>query len=216
MTQLDGCIETMLVKDFNIRFWHCHSRRLRKSIAAISNKKINLIALEQKVDEYMNQVALKDYVLKIQYNICHQHFQFSHREFEAFANPPRVAIFKSIRLPIHDLSWIKHDNRNLYDMARNALKDLDLDDVILLNEHGNVCEATIANLFIKHDKTFITPSLDQGCVDGIYRKKVIMEMRKKGQRVEQRVIKPEELLQAKKVYFSNAVRGLYPVQLVSK
>lgn len=213
MIQLDGCIETMLVKDFKVKYWHAHVRRLRKSVAAICNQKINADKLETDLVNYMNNVSWKDYIIRIQYNACHELFQISHRELGEFPSRPQVAIFRSVKLPIHPLSWIKRSNRTLFNEAQGSLKDLKLDDVILLNEDGFVCESTIANVFIKTDQTYVTPSLDQGCVDGVLRSKMLSEFKRKGHKCEQRPIKPEELYSAKKVFLSNAVRGFYQVDL---
>ena len=43
------------------------------------------------------------------------------------------------------------------------------DDVVLVNEAGEVTETTIANIVARLEGTWCTPPLDSGCLPGVYR-----------------------------------------------
>lgn len=212
MQQVSGCIETIKVKNFKPQMLHLHMRRLKKSIQALERVKPELDFLEDEILSYLNTVPLKDFVLRLEYNSS-TGYSFSHRPLPPTKVPAKVAIYRKITLPIFKLSWIKRSDRTLYNEASRLLEWYDLDDFVLLNEEGNVCETTNANIFIKTPEGYATPSLDQGCVDGVYRNKFINDCRRRSIPVEQRPIKPEELKDG--FFLSNAIRGFFPAVLVN-
>lgn len=213
MQEINGCIETVLVRHFKLQLWHNHIKRLRKSLLHLNKSRLNAQELEQQILVYMNSVPDMNYVLRIEYDKRMRNFEISHRSLPDQNKVPVVDIIPSLNKPIHTLSWMKSNNRYIYSKALDAIRDLNLDDGIILNDQGRICESTISNIFIKNKNKYATPSLDEGCIDGIYRKKFIQECKRKGMEVEERPIDPIELHQAEHVFFTNAVRRAYPVQI---
>jgi branched-subunit amino acid aminotransferase/4-amino-4-deoxychorismate lyase len=83
------------------------------------------------------------------------------------------------------------------------------DEAIILNERDEVCEAASCNLFIVKDEQIFTPGLESGCLDGVFRKKLIHYLRQ--HYPEQIIILPmsrEALLEADEIWLTNAVQGL--------
>lgn len=216
MKEINGCIETVLVQHFKLQLWHNHVKRLRKSLMCIDKSRLDAPELEKKVLIYMNSIAEKDYVLRIEYNKLDRSFDISHRPVPSQIRIPQVSIIRSVTIPVHPFSWMKSTHRSVYDAAMQQVIDRNLDDAILLNESGRICESTIANIFLKKKSIYITPSLDEGCVEGVYRKKFITDCKRKGIEVEERPVYPDEVPEADAVYFSNAIRRLYPVQLSTR
>jgi branched-subunit amino acid aminotransferase/4-amino-4-deoxychorismate lyase len=80
-----------------------------------------------------------------------------------------VGIYEAIAKPMNVLSALKSSNALLYVLASNFAKENSFDDVVLLNAAGRVCEATSSNLFVIKDEKIFTPSVTEGCVEGVLR-----------------------------------------------
>ncbi|OOY32096.1 aminotransferase class IV family protein [Thioclava sp. F36-6] len=101
---------------------------------------------------------------------------------------------------------LKTTARAPYDAARAALPE-GVDEAILLNERGELCEGTITNLFLKRGGICLTPPLTCGLLPGILRE----EMLETGA-AREAVLRPEDLAQGE-VFMGNSLRGLIPAQL---
>ena len=88
------------------------------------------------------------------------------------------------------------------------------DDALMLNTHGNVACATVANIFLLKAKMLITPADDQAVLKGITRGKLIEGASKLGLSVECRAVRPAELHGADAVFFTNSLRLAVPVASV--
>jgi len=98
---------------------------------------------------------------------------------------------------------IKSTRRALYDQTRASLP-LGLDEVIFLNERGEVCEGTITTLFFDRGQGMRTPPLDSGLLPGVLRAELAC---------------PEEVLLATdlpnvRLWVGNALRGLKPAHFI--
>ena len=61
----------------------------------------------------------------------------------------------------------KTTRREVYEERRQ--RHPEADDVLLVNERGEITESTIANVAVKLDGQWCTPPVDAGCLPGIYR-----------------------------------------------
>lgn len=103
----------------------------------------------------------------------------------------------------------KTTRREPYDAARAEFDRAEADEVLLLNERGEVCEGTITNLFVEAaDGILLTPPLSCGLLPGVLRAELIREGRARSQ-----VLMPEDLREAK-IFVGNSLRGLIPARLV--
>jgi branched-chain amino acid aminotransferase len=93
-------------------------------------------------------------------------------------------------------------------MAGIWAKENALDDAVLLNEHGCVCEATSSNIFIVKDDNIFTPPLSEGCVAGIMRSHVLSLLKQQQFMVHESLVTIEQLQQADAVFLTNAISGL--------
>src|SRR5437016_9453636 len=66
------------------------------------------------------------------------------------------------------------------------------DEVILLNERGEVAECTSANLFIANGSHVYTPPLSSGCLPGITREVVLGEIQAAGIAVGEKMLMPAD------------------------
>lgn len=104
----------------------------------------------------------------------------------------------NVRVDSNDrMLFHKTTRRSLYEQARESRPDCD--DVILLNERGQVTETTIYNIVVRKDNQFVTPPLECGLLPGTCRQKLLED----GEIVEG-VITPHDL--QGEIFLINSVR----------
>ena len=127
-------------------------------------------------------------------------------EAEPFALPRSDAVWRyaMATTTIDSSDWrVYHKTtaRAFYDEARETSG---CDEVVFLNERGEITEGSRTNIFVERDGTWLTPPLSCGLLDGCLRR----EMIENGlQRVVESVLRPDDLTNGH-VWFGNALRGL--------
>jgi len=110
--------------------------------------------------------------------------------------------------PVDSGDWRVHHKttrRDFYDDAMAAAQaQSQCDEVVFLNERGEVTEGSRTNVFVERDGIWLTPPLSCGLLDGCLRRELIESG---PQRVIERVLRPEDLRQGN-VWFGNSLRGL--------
>jgi 4-amino-4-deoxychorismate lyase len=122
----------------------------------------------------------------------------------------RVAVAKE-RVRSDD-PWlaVKTTKRELYNQLRAELPG-GIDEVIVLNERGEVCEGTITNVFVdvEGNGELRTPQLSAGLLPGVLRE----ELLRLG-KAQQELVELDDLASAKDWYVGNSLRGLIRAELV--
>ena len=85
------------------------------------------------------------------------------------------------------------------------------DEVVLLNERGEVAECTSANIFCVRAGRVATPPLDSGCLEGVTRSVLLEIGAGAAAPVEERTLFPEDLYAADEVFISSTNRGVLAV-----
>jgi branched-chain amino acid aminotransferase len=85
------------------------------------------------------------------------------------------------------------------------------DEVILLNERGEVAECTSANIFIAEGNRVWTPPLSSGCLPGVTRELLLSEVVSPAYPVGEKTLTPADLLKADAVFITSTTRDLLPV-----
>jgi len=125
-----------------------------------------------------------------------------------------LGIYNDVKKNCDLLSNLKHNNFLPYVMAAFHAKKQKLNDAVLLNNHGRICDTTIANIFLIKDHTVYTPSLDEGCIEGIMRKNVLDQLAAAGHPVIECGITVEDLLCADEVFLTNSIHNIRWVQSI--
>jgi branched-subunit amino acid aminotransferase/4-amino-4-deoxychorismate lyase len=119
-----------------------------------------------------------------------------------------IELFQDVRKPINKLSTLKTANAQLYVLAALHAKKMNVDDSVLINQNGNVIEATGSNLFAVKNGVLYTSPLSEGCVAGVMRG-VIMEIAQENRIAVYEVPLPlSVLLNSDEIFLTNAVRGI--------
>lgn len=103
---------------------------------------------------------------------------------------------------------IKTTKRELYNRLRAELPD-GIDEMIVLNEHGEVCEGTITNVFVDKGEGLLTPPTSCGLLPGILREDMLNDGRAHAEKV-----LVEDLANTDALFVGNSLRGLIKAQLV--
>ena len=89
------------------------------------------------------------------------------------------------------------------------------DEVVLLNERGEVTECTAANIFAVRNDKVITPPLNSGCLEGVTRG-VLMEIAAEaGTTVVEQAMRPEDLYAADEVFITSTNRNVIGVKEIA-
>jgi branched-chain amino acid aminotransferase len=84
------------------------------------------------------------------------------------------------------------------------------DEVVLLNERGEVAECTSANIFIANGSQVWTPPLNSGCLPGVTRELLLAEIRVPGIEVGEKPLLRADLEAADEVFITSTTRDLLP------
>ena len=115
------------------------------------------------------------------------------------------------RLDTNDkLLRLKKTNRAVYDTARAEYASSDADEVVMLNERGEVCEGTITSVFLDDGSGILrTPPISCGLLAGVLRTELICQRKARVSRISL------EELRAGKLYVGNSLRGLIPATIIA-
>jgi para-aminobenzoate synthetase/4-amino-4-deoxychorismate lyase len=120
---------------------------------------------------------------------------------------PRVAVSAEPVDSRDPMLYHKTTRRDAYE--RRAAARPDCDDVLLVNERGELTESTIANLVVRMEGALWTPPLDAGLLPGVLR----AELLARGE-IRERVLFPEDLARADEIWLVNSVRKWRRAMLV--
>ncbi|MGB0036041.1 MAG: aminotransferase class IV [Candidatus Acidiferrales bacterium] len=107
------------------------------------------------------------------------------------------------------ISWLT----NVWSLAE--AQQAGFDEVVMLNERGEVAECTAANIFCVRGDRVTTPPLTAGCLEGITRSVLLEIGAAAGAPVEERTLLPEDLYIAEEVFISSTNRSLLAVSEIS-
>jgi len=115
------------------------------------------------------------------------------------------------RVPGSPLAGVKTTSRAESVYARLEAERAGADDAIVLTTHGEVGEATSANVFIVQGGRLFTPPLDSGCLAGTTREWLLANASIHDLAAEEASLRPADLVKADEILFSSSVAGLLAV-----
>jgi para-aminobenzoate synthetase / 4-amino-4-deoxychorismate lyase len=124
----------------------------------------------------------------------------------AGAGPVRLAIDPD---PVDSGSvWLRHKTDRRTPYTTRAARHPEADDVVLVNERGEVTETTIANLAVLVDGRWCTPPTASGCLPGVERGRLV-----EAGVLQERVLSVADLRAAEAVAVVSSLRGRRPAVL---
>ncbi len=123
-----------------------------------------------------------------------------------------VELFKDYYVSKNLVSTIKAANKHIHILAGIYARENDYLDMILLNEDKNVTEMIAGNIFLRIGDTIKTPPVNDGCLNGIMRGKVIEQLKKMiNYKIVEESISPFDLQRADEIFVTNVINGVQSV-----
>ncbi len=119
-----------------------------------------------------------------------------------------VDIYGDIKKSINKLSNIKSGNALMYVMAGLSKQSMKLDDCLLVNENGAICESINSNIFVVKNGTIYTAPLSEGCVAGVMRKQIMNIANENKILTFESSITPYTLMNGDEVFLTNSINGI--------
>lgn len=223
----DGLFESMRMCNGKLQFADLHADRLKAGMKALKMDGYALLDsyfLRQKTNELLKKNKLNGNVrfrLAIyrdgeglytpQSNKVGYLLEVSPLENAAYELNKKgliVDVYDEIPKPINKLANYKTSNALLYVMAGLYQKQHRLDEALLLNQNGFLCESTSSNVFIVYQKQIYTPALSEGCVAGVMRSVIIQLAKMNDIPLIEAQINPQILNEAEEVFITNASSGI--------
>ena len=128
-----------------------------------------------------------------------------------------IELFKDFPVYSGLLSTIKTNNRMVNIIASIFTDENNYQNCVLINEKKNIIEANNANIFLINGNKVLTPSIKEGCIFGVLRKKMI-ELLKEHEAYDlvETSISPFELLKADEVFLTNSITEIQSVNKYRK
>lgn len=223
----DALFETIRYSNKNILYLSDHILRLKLSMPILKMK----IPAHFSFDYFLNMISeviyandLQDKSARVRLTVFRASNGFYYPssnevnyllEAEPLENdfyiPPSnglaIDLFKDILKPINRLSNLKTANALIYILASINRDSNRLDDCFILNEKGNICEATSSNVFAVKGNMIMTPPLSEACVSGIMRTQIKRIAEEKKFLFIEKPLTLHTLIDANEVFITNVIQG---------
>ncbi len=227
----DGVFETLKIVNNKILFLEDHYFRLMASMRIVRMQIPNNFTLEYIEEQVLNTVNANNCndSARVRFTVFRNdggfylpqtrtvsfliqtsplnttQYSFSDANYE-------VDLYKDFFIMKQLLSTIKTTNKMINVTGSIFADENDLQNCLLLNNEKNVVEALNGNLFMLLGNKLITPSIDEGCLNGIMRKQ-ILQLAKKIENIEviEGIISPFDLQKANELFITNVIIGIQPI-----
>lgn len=223
----DSLFETIRYSNKNILFLADHILRLKLSMPILKMKIPSYFSMDyflKKISDLIYANNLQDKSARIRLTVFRkgsgQYYPDSNEvdflietdeiDSKNYLFPTQglsIDIFNDILKPINRLSNLKTGNALIYVLAAINKDSMRLDDCLIINEKGNICEATSSNIFALKNNLLLTPPLSEGCVSGIMRKQIQKIAETKKILVIEKPFTPHTLIEADEVFITNTIQG---------
>lgn len=119
-----------------------------------------------------------------------------------------IDLYTDIRVHPTVLTQIKTTNKIPNVLTGIYKTENNLDDCLMVNQDNHIVEAISSNVFLYKNNTLYTPSIPEGCIDGITRKHIIEVAQTMGINVIEGTVTPSMLLQTDELFLTNSISGI--------
>ena len=227
----DGFFTTILINNKQILNWSAHWRRIKNSCSVLNLPAPDSEQLKAWIAKallsYLNEKQEQSCVLKILFTrgvggIGYQMPSETKQTCLFVIKPSPITKIETENKPmeaglsnqlasISGLAGVKSLSRLENVLARTEIVTSGFSEGIMCNYNKQVVCGTQSNVFIIKDKRVITPKLDLSGVEGTTRYQLMSFLPDLGYEVEEAELTLEQLYQDDELFFSNAVRGIQPV-----
>jgi branched-chain amino acid aminotransferase len=222
----DAIFETIRIINGKLCFLSDHFERLQKGIDFLQMKPCNLNFEE--LTKQMEELIVKNNINKggrLRITVFREAEGFyiplnqscgfvievkpiDLNHYELNAAGLTIDIYNTYKRSTSKLSNIKTTNDIPQILAGLYTIENQLDDCIILNKHNRIVETTSSNIFLYKKNNIYTPSLDEGCMDGVMRKQILRIAEKLKINIFEGMLNANVLLQTDEVFLTNVVKGV--------
>ena len=220
-----GLFETILILDGEIMLWQYHQSRLLIGMHVLGFKLPETIA-QKPLEDHILDVVRKNSLLsrcKLRLQVFSENGSFGHTDntifiAECFEVDPSVPALNETGLKLgyaqgivksfDSLANLKTTSALGYSIAAHQAKTNGWDDALLFNQHRNIIETSIANIFWVKERSIFTPTLSEGCIAGTMRRYLLDHLPDAGFSVIEQPLTKEILKSADAAFLTNAIRRI--------
>ena len=221
----DGLFETIKLVDGKLMFWEDHYERLSKGIKYLKFDSIG--KNEQFWKNEIEKIIVKNYYKYARIRVIAyrnspglytpmgnrmgylvEGTRYDKPDYNFNINGITLGVFENDHKAMSPVNNLKTTSALLFVLAGSYKKENNLGDVIVLNSAGRVCETVSSNIFAVINDKVITPSLSEGCLDGVMRKQIIKAIKQKKLDFEEGELTIDELRAANEIFTTNSMSGV--------
>jgi branched-chain amino acid aminotransferase len=223
----EGFFETIRLHNATIPLWDLHWNRLsstlpklyferpahftdaglKEEILRVAKRNACLDAARVRITFFKGEGGIWEHPSS-PFHVLIQCWPLENKEFRINENGLEIGLFEKGRKSCDQFSSLKTNNYLLYALAAQYAKREKLNECLILNQYGRVCDASIANVFFCKDGIIHTPHLEEGCIDGVMRRYLLEQLRVAGFQVREAAYSPDNILAAEELFLTNAMYGL--------
>jgi len=228
----DGLFETIRSINGQLMFWEDHYFRLMASMRILRMEipmNFSPEFLEEQILNLIEKNDLSQQPVKVKINVYRKPgglykpttreigysirvYKLEQPFYTLNEEPYEVELFKDHYLTSGLLSTLKSVNKQINILGSIYAEENNYENCLLVNEKKNVVEALNGNLFVVKGNTIKTPPLEEGCLNGITRKKLIEIIKKLDDfTLEEHAVSPFELQKADELFTTNVICGIQPI-----
>lgn len=233
----DALFETIRVVNGKLFFWEDHYLRLMSSMRILRMEipmNFTMEYLEQQIRASVSANTLENAPARVRLTVFRndgglylpvtndvsyliEAIEMESPFFVLDKKTYEVELFKDFYVNADMLSTLKTNNRLINVVGSVFAKENGYQNCLLVNNQKMVVEALNGNLFLVKGNHIKTPSLKEGCINGIIRKKLIGILGALEQYTfEEAPISPFELQKSDELFITNAVVGIRPISKYRK
>ncbi len=220
----DGFFETMRYCKGRIPLAEWHQRRLLRTASLLGYSLPEILSSGQWIQQSMEQLSAEagnDFKLRLQIwreggqgylpDEGKARWQLEAALFQPRQEKIRLSGFVAQPKASGSLSRIKSCSALLYAEALRNAQMNGANEAIIFNERGRVAEGAHSSIFVQKDGKLITPSLNEGATDGVFRAWLLKHF---PDRVSEGSLWPEDVEHAELVLMGNALHGWMGVEML--
>ena len=228
----DSVFETIKFNNNKPVFWEAHYFRLMASMRILrmeipmhftpeflENEIVNLVqSLPNNAISYRVKITVyrdsEGFYTPISNNVSYiiSAQELSSDLYEINKGHYEIELFKDYLISPNLLSTLKTNNKAVNVVGSIFAKENNYNNCLLLNTDKSIIEALNGNIFLIKGNTVKTPPLDDGCLKGIVREKLIEIISKSPDfELSESSISPFELQKADELFITNVIQGIVPI-----
>lgn len=224
----DGIFETMRLLKGKIMFWDDHYARLERGLKYLKidngtkgkdfwEKEIERLVVKNhyteariKLTVYRDSPGLYT-PMGNRLGFILEGLRYDNSNYNYAEEDASLDVFEQDYKSISPLSNLKTTSALLFVLASIEKKEKKLGELVVLNTAKRVCEGTASNIFIRIGDDIHTPSLEEGCLDGVMRKQIINYFKQKNSPVLEGEVSVEMLKNADEIFLTNTISGVQSI-----